>query len=252
MSTQNRFTPAEDAVLREHYSERGAVWIFRAGLLPGRNERSIKARSWYLGLAVSGRVVSRTDGIKTLEDFKARCRISAEDGDDACWVYCGNGSEPVDGVWMAGGRYGDKPAGKGSVLKPALAGWLLSGRKLAPGNCVWHKSVDCHPQCGNPAHAQGGTKRTLMAVIKSRPEYLASDRRSVANTRRNMAMATPSDVVRQAEAMFDSGKTLKEVMAALSLGDTVTRSIMAGTHTFSRGREIALPASSVWQMARAA
>lgn len=246
------YTPDEDAILREHYAAKGAAWIFQSGLLPGRCDRSIKSRAQHIGLAVPGRTMPRTDGIKNLSDFKARCRISGIDGEDNCWVYCGNGDEPVDGIWWPGGKFGDLTDGKGSSVKPAVAGWLLSGRKLSPGQCVWHASSDCHPQCGNPEHVRAGSRKSLFAVTKTRTPYIVSERRSIANTRRNMARATPSEVVRQAEAMFDAGATVKAVMRDLSLGESVAREIKAGTHTFSRGRTMALPASSVWQMARAA
>ena len=87
---------------------------------------------------------------------------------------------------------------------------------------------------------------TLSGHRRGKPE------RAAVNLRNVLKMATPPEVVRQVEALFDAGALQKDVQAATSLRAETLRSIRLGCHVNSSKREQVVAQASVFALGRLA
>jgi hypothetical protein len=104
---------------------------------------------------------TRQDGIRTLDDLKARCRIDTETG---CWVWAGAMGRGTPRVWLPDIGVASM---SGALQWVTDATRPTSQRMLIPtcGN----------PACANPKHRQWGTRSELFALLRP---TLAADHRA--------------------------------------------------------------------------
>lgn len=180
----------------------------------------------------------RQDGVRTLEDIRARCVIDDETG---CWLWRGafsikRGGHATPRVWLAKDRRSEV-AGR--------AAWLLSGRKLKPGAVVW-RSVCTDTRCINPEHAKAGTRTQMHAAMVADGRMRGNPRRAAINAQNFRVQLLPVEKVRQAEAMFAAGAMQKTVRAELGICAGVAARIRKGLHPNCAAAQRVVPAASVF------
>lgn len=190
----------------------------------------------------------RHDGVRTLADIKARCVIDADTG---CWHWRSAMSRsltrkvsPSPRVWLPDGLGDGRPA----IATAAKAAWMLAGRELPGGHVVW-RSVCARSDCVNPEHGAAGTRQAMHRAIADSGRLRGNPARAAINARNRMAMVTPLAVVRQAEAMIDAGRLLKDVRAELGLSESTVTLIRRGLHPHSAGRNNLVRGASVFTIA---
>ena len=192
----------------------------------------------------------RADGVRTLQDLQDRCRVDPETG---CWIWSmaisdnGKiGSSRTPRVSMPTGVISEKR----TTSTAPRASWLLSGKKLGDKQVVWRTCLN--DECCAPSHLKAGTKAeegawmTLSGHRRGKPE------RAAVNLRNVLKMATPPEVVRQVEALFDAGALQKDVQAATGLRAETLRSIRLGCHVNSSKRQQVVAQASVFALGRLA
>lgn len=185
----------------------------------------------------------RSDGVRTLEDLKMRCRIDELTG---CWIWGGG----------HGGRTGNVPtvalaAGavcEGRVTMSARrAAWLLSGREIEPGRLVYRRFTCQSPSCCNVDHlACGGVKLKCRAAGKrgafSTPERLLQ-------LRKIGPVHTPETVASIADAVHVRGLTCDAAAAEFGVDKGTVKRIRRGEHRHQRAQ--VLRGASVFNMGAA-
>ena len=193
--------------------------------------------------------VRDSGGVRGLGDILARCKVNDETG---CWEWTGAMSYPrgypTPNVHLGAGALGSGT--KSNTISAARAAWLLAGRPLKRGHVVWRHicMADQHGLCVNPAHARSGTRQQMCAAMVASGHNRGSDLRRLVNAKNRAPMIKPAEVVRKAEAMFDSGATTKAVCEALKLTGETARAIRLRQHPHSTGRVNVLPGASVFHM----
>jgi hypothetical protein len=190
----------------------------------------------------------RSDGVRTMDDLRVRCVI---DGAKDCWVWGGAAVKSSTGrgslsarVWLP-----EPPGGGGPrTMTAALAAWLLSGRKLAPGDVVWRARCDCQLLCINPQHGATGTRQQMQAAFAADGRLRGDPRRAVVNMRNRAKWITPVAVVRDAERLFALGSTQQAVQEALGIGAAAARRIRMGVHPHCSERVQVVRCASVFTM----
>ncbi len=107
-----------------------------------------------------------TNGIRTLDDLRARCHV---DEDTECWSWrlCTSHGAPHVRVVF--------PDGSARVIRGRRAAAVLAERSIPKGHQVYAKVCCRNPLCVNPEHCNVGTKRQAGAalaasgVLKGRP-----------------------------------------------------------------------------------
>lgn len=189
----------------------------------------------------------RQDGVRTLEDLRARCVI---DGETLCWVWRGatvtnakgRGTD-VSRVWLPA-----EVAGRPQVMTASRAAWLLDGNDLPPGHVVWRSRCHCRELCINPQHGAAGTRRQMFDAFIANGRLRGDPRRAVVNARNREGMLLPVDIVRRGEALFAAGALQKAVRAELGISAGAARRIRLGVHPRSAGRDRVVANASVFAM----
>lgn len=192
----------------------------------------------------------RSDGVRTLQDLKDRCRIDAETG---CWIWSlaisdnGKvGSSRTPRVSLPAGVIGPKR----TTSTAPRASWLLSGRKLGDKQVVWRTCLN--DECCAPNHLKAGTKAEEGAWMTQSGHRRGKPERAAVNLRNVLKMATPPEVVRRVEALFAAGTLQKDVQAVTGLRAETLRSIRLGRHVNSTKRQRVVPQASVFALGRLA
>lgn len=91
----------------------------------------------------------RSDGIRTIEDIRLRCKI---DEDIGCWIWAGANSNGLPCTWFP-------PLRKTTSLGVAIC-YIRTGKPPPRGTC-WH-SVCGNKACVNPKHRKAGNRSSQM------------------------------------------------------------------------------------------
>lgn len=188
----------------------------------------------------------RADGVRTMADLQARCRV---DGDTGCWHWAlamstssNQGATRTPRVWLPAAADGEP----GQLTTAARAAWRLSGRRLLPGQVVWRTCG--HDDCCAPRHLKAGTKAEEGAWYAATGKRRGNPLRTAVNTANGAKTATPPDVVQQIEALFAEGMLQKDVQARFRLRPETLRSIRLGLHLNSTNRQRVVPQASVFAL----
>jgi hypothetical protein len=176
-------------------------------------------------------------GVRCLDDLMARCRVDEITG---CWIWSGAVSrsntrdvQPTTRVWLPDAEV----LGAGKLMTAGRAAWILAGKKAGPRDVIF-KHV-CHDVlCINPAHACAVTRAEMHRRLAASGLLRGDPVRAVVNRQNMLKMATPPEVVRQAEAMLDEGRMCKEVRARFGLASETVALIRNGRHPNSAGRTV--------------
>jgi hypothetical protein len=241
MKHQNRFTPAEDAVLREHYAAKGATWVALSGLIRDIwNPLAVRYRAAKLKLHVEAKI-TRNDGLRDIKAFEVRCEVD----EFGCWLYRGAyGKAKKPAVYLP-----DRPhsTGRPGVYTPQRAAYMLSGKRLPPGWLVYQKSMECAAGCCNPAHLTAGNRATMLRHSMRKPEVVNSPARRAQYERIRLDKAHPVELVRAAQAHLANGLHPLEVAKLTGISETTVRVIRDGRHVHCTRAQ-----SSVFNLAMAA
>lgn len=115
---------------------------------------------------------TRQDGIRTMDDIKARCRIDTETG---CWVWAGAMQRGTPRVWL--------PSFGVQSMSGALQ-WLIHGTRPLSGLML---VPTCrNPACANPKHREWGTRSDLFSIL--RPKLAADHRARIGAGKRKVSL----------------------------------------------------------------
>lgn len=187
----------------------------------------------------------RQDAVRTLADLQGRCTVDDETG---CWNWGGAFSNadsysptPVTSIFLS------LDAKRTTPLPAARAAWILAGKRLNVGYVVW-RSHCTNAACVNPEHCRSGTRRQMMDQLKASGRHRGCPMRQAINLKSTIKMATPPDLVRHIEALFETGMLQKDVGAATGLRPETLRSIRLGMHVNSTRRQQVVPQASVFAL----
>lgn len=242
MKNQNRFTPEEDEVLREHYPSKGATWVALSGLIRDMwTPLAVRYRAAKLHLTVEKKI-TRQDAMRDIEALRVRCEVDDESG---CWVYRGAyGKAKQPAVYLP--QY-PTPRGAPGIYLPPRAAWLLSGKRLPNGHLVFQKSAYCATGCCNPEHLMTGNKAAMLARVMKKPEVSKSPARRAQYESMRLRRAHPPEKVAEVQSLLAEGLHFREVAERSGISDTVVRKIRDGQHIHCTRAQ-----SSIFTMARAA
>lgn len=187
-------------------------------------------------------------GMYCLEDIRQRCRIDDVSG---CWLWGMAVSPPVQGRASMTPR-ASFPAGvlaetRVTTPVPRVA-WLMSGRKLQPGQVVWRTCGN--DLCCNPSHLAAGTKAEEGKWLAEAGVLKGSPRRAAACSANCVSQAVTADAVRAIEARIGSGELQHVLMAEYGISRSTVHKIAHGRHLHQRTRLVR--GASVFSLAGAA
>lgn len=182
----------------------------------------------------------RQDGVRTLEDIRIRCVI---DGETGCWIWRGAFSVKRCGhatprVWMSNEKRSEV-AGR--------AAWLLSGRKIKPGQVVW-RSVCTNTRCINPEHGKAGARTQMMVEFVADGRLRGNPKRALVNAKNCARQLLSVETVRRAEAMFAAGAMQKDVRRELGISQAPAARIRNGLHPNSAASQGVVRGASVFAL----
>lgn len=240
-TTKNRFTPAEDAVLREHYATKGATWVALSGLVRDIwTPLAVRYRAAKLKLHVEAKI-TRNDGMRDLEAMRMRCEVD----ESGCWIYRGAyGKAAKPAVYLPGHP---QASGNPGVYTPQRAAYLLSGKRLPSGHIVFQRSMDCAAGCCNPEHLMSGNRSLMLRYTMRKPEVLHSTARRAQYEKLRLKRAYPVEMVRAAQDHLAAGVHPVDIAKLVGMSETTVRVIRDGKHIHCHRAQ-----SSVFNLARAA
>lgn len=175
----------------------------------------------------------RADGVRTIRDIKARCRIDDITG---CWhwsmamTHAGKRSSRTPTVNVPAGLLGNSTR---KTLAVARLSWLLSGKPLPAGHVVWRCCVN--DECCAPHHLRAGTKAdegAWMAASGHRRGNPARAAVNVSNVEKTQAL--PTATVRNVEQALTAGQLQTEISAKFGVSLSTISRIANGKHLHQR------------------
>jgi hypothetical protein len=171
-------------------------------------------------------------GVYCLDDIKQRCTI----GDAGCWVWamcCSTGagpSKPVPNVGIPAGVFGrNKP----HTIAASRAAWLMSGRRLLPGQILWRR-IGCDDDCISPKHRTAGTRAEWGAWVRANGSLRGDPRRAITALPGQLSNAVPAAVVHEIAAKLQAGAMGKDLAVEYGIGEPVVSKIRSGRHIHQR------------------
>ena len=171
-------------------------------------------------------------GVYSLADIKARCSINESE----CWVWgsamstCGQKTGRVPSVGIPPLVLGQP---RGHTMAASNAAWLMSGRRLRPGQILWRR-IGCDEACVNPEHRTAGTRVEWGAWVRANGSWRGDPERAKAARAGQLANALPVETVRGIEAMLAAGATNDDITREFGVNSKVIWKIRAGRHIHQR------------------
>lgn len=182
----------------------------------------------------------RSDGVRTLEDLKLRCRVDELTG---CWIWLGGHGGRNGGVPMTHVSAGVLCESR-ATMSAMRAAWLLSGREIEPGKLVYRRFTCKSPSCCNVEHlACGGVKLKCRSAGK-RGSFNTTER--LLQLRRIGPVHTPEVVASIADAVHVRGLSCDAAAAEFGVDKGAVKRIRRGEHRHQRAK--VLPGASVFNM----
>ena len=174
--------------------------------------------------------MTRSDGIRTPEDLKLRCRV---DEHTDCWHWPGG----TDGNGRPSFRF--PPLGGITVSAGMAAAFWRTGERPKKGT-AWHAMCGSG-DCVNPAHRRCGTRKTQMRAL--RLVKLPLDRAKISAARLKNSPLSAADVAE----IREKGLTVQEIVDRWGISRGYASSVRTGR---ARHTTVA-PQSSVFAMGAA-
>lgn len=180
-------------------------------------------------------------GVQSLDDMRERCVVDQETG---CWswsmysVPARGGYLPI--VWVPAGVIGTA----GAKATATRAAWLLSGRKIRPGNIVWRCCGN--KLCINPEHLRSTSKSAHGKWI-SEQGHTRGVHRKTASRRASMSRMASPELVSAIEADIAAGLRRVDIIAKRGTSNYVYYRVLNRLHPHQRHGLI--PGASVFSLA---